>query len=72
MKAIDSMWFSSIHGNFGFVVGESETTGEWGLFAGVAGGFDQKVDEQTILDWGNRVNISMLEGLIARVKSKAK
>ncbi|KKN48215.1 hypothetical protein LCGC14_0654770, partial [marine sediment metagenome] len=66
---IDSMWFSNSLGHFGIVVSENET-GERKLFAGIVSGHDQKVDEQTILDWGNRVNISLLEGLIAKSKSK--
>ncbi len=71
MKVIDSMWFNTTQGNFGFVVGENETTGERKLYAGVVSGIDQKTDEQAILDWGAKVNISLMEGLIARTKQKS-
>ncbi len=70
MKAIDSMWFNTLQGSFGFVIGENETTGERKLYAGVCNGQDQKKDEQLILSWGNKVNIGLMEGLIARVKEK--
>ena len=69
MKVIDSMWFNTMQGNFGFVVGENEE-GERKLYAGVCSGLDQKGDEQLILDWGNKVNISLMGGLIARTKEK--
>ena len=67
MKVIDSMWFSTVLGQFGFVVGENEM-GERKLYAGVVSGRDQKADEQAILSWGNKVNIGMMEGLIAKTK----
>ncbi len=69
MQVIDSMWFNTIQGSFGFVVGENER-GERKLYAGVVSGLDQKVDEQAILSWGNKVNIGMMEGLIAKTKRK--
>lgn len=68
MKVIDSQWFNTMQGHFGFVVGEDETTGKRTLFAGVVSGFDQKYDEQAILSWGAKVNIGMIEGLIAKTK----
>ena len=68
MKVIDSMWFNTLQGNFGFVVGEDETTGERTLYAGVVSGYNQSIDEQAILSWGNKVNIGMMEGLIAKTK----
>lgn len=68
MKSIDSMWFSSMQGHFGFVLGENDE-GEREIYAGVAGGLNQEVDEQHIMDWGNRVNISLMEGLIAKKKA---
>jgi len=67
MKVIDSMWFNTIQGAFGFVVGEKEK-GERRLYAGVARGLDQSADEQAILSWGHRVNIGMMESLIAKTK----
>lgn len=67
MKVIDSMWFNTLQGHFGFVVGENER-GERNLYAGVVSGLDQKADEQAILDWGAKVNIGMMKGLIAKTK----
>lgn len=69
MKVIDSMWFNTAQGQFGIVVGENEM-GERKLYAGVVPGFDQQADERAILDWGNKVNIGLLEGLIAKTKVK--
>ena len=54
MKVIDSMWFSTMQGNFGLVVGENEM-GARRIYAGVVSGLDQKADEQAILDWGNKL-----------------
>ncbi|MBA7661239.1 hypothetical protein ES703_69254 [subsurface metagenome] len=68
MKVIDSMWFNTLQGSFGFVLGENEM-GECKLYAGVAArGLDQSADEQAILSWGNKVNIGMMEGPIAKTK----
>ena len=69
MKVIDSMWFNTLQGTFGFVVGENEV-GKRKLYAGVVSGLDQKADEEAILSWGNKVNIRMMEGLIAKTKGK--
>ena len=71
MKAIDSMWFNTLQGSFGFVLGENEV-GKRTLYGGVAKGLDQKADEQEILSWGNKVNIRMMESLIAKAKTKGK
>ena len=67
MKAIDSMWFNTAQGAFGIVVGENDM-GERKLYAGVVSGLDQQADEQAILSWGNKVNLGMMEGLIARTR----
>lgn len=69
MKVIDSMWFNTALGCFGFVVGENES-GESNLYAGVVSGRNQEADEQSVLDWGNKVNIDLMEGLIAKTKKK--
>jgi len=60
------MWVNTAQGNFGIILAEDETTGERKLYAGVAAGFDQQADEQAILSWGNKVNLGMLGGLLAR------
>ncbi len=70
MKVIDSIWFNTRQGHFGFVIGENETTGERRLYAGVVPGFCQAADEQELLDWGTKVNIGMMESLIAKTKAK--
>lgn len=67
MKVIDSMWCSTSMGVFGLVVGENKR-GERKLYGGIVSGFDQKTDEQAILDWGSKVSLILLEGLIAKVK----
>ncbi len=67
MKVIDSMWFNSPQGSFGFVLGENER-GKRKLYAGVCSGVAQIADEQIILEWGNKVNIRMMEALIAKTK----
>jgi len=69
MKVIDSMWFNTLHGHFGFVVGENEM-GERKLYAGIVRGQNQEADEQAILSRGSKVNIGMMEGLIAKTKRK--
>ena len=55
------------HGHMGIVLGENEM-GERKLYAGVVSGLNQEADEQALLDWGSKVNIPMLEGLIAKTK----
>ncbi len=67
-KAIESTWFSGPRGCFGFLVAENDR-GERELLAGVAGGADQEADEQHILDYGSKVTISLMEGMIAKVKA---
>lgn len=67
-KVIDSMWFNTFRGSFGIILTEDETTGERKLYAGASAGFDQQADEQAILSWGNKVNLGLLESLLARAK----
>lgn len=69
MKVIDSIWFNTPQGHFGFVVGENER-GERKLYGGVVTGLDQKYDEKLILDYGNKISTDMLESIIARTKQK--
>jgi len=61
------MWFNTAQGTFGIVVGENDR-GERKLYGGTVIGLDQTLDEQAILDWGNKINIDKLEGLIAKTK----
>ncbi len=70
MNVIDSTWFNTAQGTFGFVIGENEK-GERKLYAGVVSGLSQKADEQSILDWGSKVNIGKMESMIAKTKSQA-
>lgn len=70
MKVIDSTWFNTMAGSFGFVIGEDDRTGERRLYAGIASGLDQEADERAILAGGAKVSIGMLEGIIARTKKE--
>ena len=67
MKVIDSMWFNTPQGSYGLVIGENDM-GERKLYSGVAEGLDQQADEQAILSWGNKANLGMMEGLIAKTR----
>ncbi len=69
MKVIDTIWFNSVAGTFGFVLGENER-GERKLYAGLVSGRSEEHDQQTVLDWGAKVNIGMMEGLLAKAKGK--
>jgi len=69
VKVIDSIWFNTVQGSFGFVLGENER-GERKLYAGIVSGLNQEADEQAILSYGSKVNIGMMEGLIAKTKAK--
>jgi len=70
MRVVDSIWFNTRQGHFGFVIGEDETTGKRNLYGGVVPGFCQVADEQELLSWGTKVNIGMMESLIAKIKAK--
>ena len=69
MKVIDSIWISTVLGNFGLVVGENDT-GERKLYGGIASGDNQEDDEIMIMALGNKLNLATIEGLIARVREK--
>lgn len=66
MLVIDSMWFSSWSGYFGFVLAEDEITGKRAIYAGVVEGKDQKVDEQALISCGNRVNTQMMAEMLSK------
>ncbi len=70
MKVIDSIWFNTRQGHFGFVVGENEM-GKRQIYAGVVSGLNLATDEQEILDWGTKVNIDILKGLVAKTTKKS-
>ncbi len=70
MKAIDSMWFNSASGSFGFVIGENESSGERHLYAGVISGIDEEEDKQEILDWGIKVNLAMIDNLLKKCRER--
>lgn len=71
-KVVDSVWFSTRLGHFGFVIGEDETTKKRKLYAGVVIGLDQSNDEQELLDWGSGVNLDILEGFLKRLNNQKK
>ena len=67
MKVIDAIWFSSVHGHCGLVLGENDR-GERKIYGGPARGLDQGTDERQILAWGNRANIGMLESFLVKAR----
>ena len=75
MKIIEEMFFDTIEGKFSLVVGENEM-GERHLYSSVAyalkqlGPGDTYPKEEEIFSCGHKVDISRLEGLIAKVKAK--
>lgn len=69
MKVIDSMWFNSLRGSFGFVLAEDEIIGERAIYAGIVSGADQEEDQKFLISSGARVNIPMLENLVSKLKA---
>ncbi len=69
------MFFDTIEGKFSLVVGENEM-GERHLYSGVAYGLkevdpgDTYPKDNEIYSSGHKVDISRLEGLIAKAKAK--
>lgn len=52
MNLIDAIWFTSLRGTVGIVIGEDEVTGKRKAYVGIGDGFDEKVDAEHILEWG--------------------
>lgn|GEM_PF-2466512 len=79
MKTIDSFWFTNSttvalgpppFGTVGIVVGEDEHTGERKVYIGTAQGFEQKADEEHILEWGTEFKAERIEVLMQLLKKK--
>lgn len=66
MKILDTMWFNSRGGHCGLVIGEDEVTGEKKAYIGVVSGTNEEADTKEVAEWGCRVNLSRLNGIIKK------
>ena len=65
MKTITAIWFTTLNGTLGIVVGESEVTGKREVYIGIASGLCEKVDTERIKSYGSKVSLPVLRGLVA-------
>ena len=73
MKVLADYWFSDMRGGtVGIVVGEDEVTAERKAYIGAVEGYNQAVDKESILDGGQKLPLSFLEGLVKQLKAKKK
>jgi len=73
MKVLADYWFSDMRGGtVGIIVGEDELTGEWKAYIGVGAGFNRELDKESILDGGQKLPVSFLEGLLRWLKPQKK
>lgn len=68
MKVIKTYWFSNMTGVIGIVVGQDTVTGEHKAYIGWGSGLDEKADEQQVREWGSKVNVTVLEEILALLK----
>jgi len=69
MKVLGDYWFSDMRGGtVGIVVREEDFTGERKAYVGVGAGFNREVDRESILDGGQQLPVSFLEGLVKQLK----
>lgn len=73
MKVLADYWFNDMRGGIvGIVVGEDEVTGERKAYIGAVKGHNQENDRQSILDGGQKLPLSFLEGLVGLLKAQKK
>jgi len=69
VKVLADYWFNDMRGGIvGIVVGEDEVTGERKAYIGAVEGYNQAVDKESILDGGQKLPLSFLEGLVKWLK----
>ena len=61
MKIIHDLWFNTIRGSAGIVVGEDENTGERKLYVGVGSGQSLERDQQEVVHWGTKLSLERLD-----------
>lgn len=67
MKILDAMWFNSVGGTCGLVIGEDEHTGEKKAYIGVVHGFDEKLDTVQVAEYGCKVDLTMLTEIVKKL-----
>lgn len=72
MKFQSTLWFSSMAGCYGIVMGEDEVTGEYKAYIGAAGGLDEEEDIEKISTWGAPVAPSQAAALFLHFKTEHK
>ena len=74
MNLIDAIWFTTIAGTVGIVIGEDELTGKRQAYVGIGAGSDERADADYILEWGGRLDPKMVRRIrqgMASVRSRA-
>jgi len=69
MKVLADYWFNDMRGGtVGFILAQDEMTGEKKVYIGTVEGHNQAVDRESILDGGQKLPLSFLEGLVKWLK----
>lgn len=70
MKIIETLWFSSMYGFIGIVLGEDAISGERKAYIGPHRGQDEKVDQEFIASGGAKFTRAHAEQLLAHFKKE--
>jgi len=73
MRVNNSYGFNDMRrGTVGIMTGEDEYTGERKAYIGAVEGHNEELDRQSILDGGQKLPLSFLEGLVRWMKPQNK
>jgi hypothetical protein len=65
MKVIEAIWFSTLQGTVGIVVGEDEYSGARKAYLGIGLGFDESQDVAMIKSLGTKLSLGVLDRIRA-------
>ncbi len=70
MKTIDAIWFTTVGGTVGIVVGEDEVTRNRKAYIGVVSGLCEEVDTEHIRQFGSPVSLSIMRKIVKLMEEK--
>ena len=70
MKIIHDLWFNTLLGSAGIVVGEDENTGERKLYVGVGSGQSLERAQQEVVRWGTKLSLERLDEIRGHLAPK--
>lgn len=70
MKVLETLWFTTMNGTCGIVLGEEDNTKDPVAYIGVVEGKDENADTDSIIAWGIKFSLDTTKRILQHLSQK--